>query len=130
MLDAEESIQRALNEAGRLATHELLTRFDTDGSNIEMGGIVFYPHSKKEAKAFQTPYGEINVERYVYQTSQGGKRYVPLDADARIVRTSTPKFAKMVTSKYACDGAPGVQRDLSDNHNREVALSFKKWMRF
>jgi hypothetical protein len=34
MLDAEETIQRRLNEAGVLATAEVLQRFDTDGSPI------------------------------------------------------------------------------------------------
>jgi len=126
MLDGEEGIQKCLNEAGVAATGEILQQFDTDGSNIEIGGVKFYPHGERENKEFQTPYGAVVVERYVYQSSQGGKRFVPLDHDARIVGTSTPKFAKMVSSKYACDGAPGVQRDLDENHNRPVALSFIK----
>ncbi len=32
MMDAEESIQRAVNEVGRLATEKALKQFDTDGS--------------------------------------------------------------------------------------------------
>ncbi len=126
MLDGEENLQQSLNEAGSLATEEILKQFDTDGSIIEIGGVRFYPHGERESKEFQSPYGPVIVERYVYQSSQGGKRFVPLDQDARIVGTSTPKFAKMVSSKYACDGAPGVQRDLRDNHGRPVALSFIK----
>jgi hypothetical protein len=35
----------------------------------------------------------------VYQSSQGGKTYCLLDQDARIVVSSTPRFAKMVTHK-------------------------------
>jgi hypothetical protein len=126
MLEGEEMLQQCLNEAGALSSGELLQQFDTDGSNIEFGGVKFYPHGQREPKEFQSPYGAIVVQRYVYQTSAGGKRFVPLDHDARIVGTCTPKFAKMVSSKYACDGAPGVQRDLHDNHNRPIALSFIK----
>ncbi len=126
MLDGEEILQQSLNEAGSLATEEILRKFDTDGSIIEVGGMKLYPHGEREAKEFQSPYGPVVVERYVYQSSEGGKRFVPLDQDARIVGTSTPKFAKMVSSKYACDGAPGVQRDLRENHGRPVALSFIK----
>ena len=126
MLKSEELLQESLNKAGVLATEELLHQFDTDGSLIEIGGIKWYPHGKKEAKEFQSAYGPVVVERFVYQSSKGGKRFVPLDQDARIVGTSTPKFAKMVASKYACDGAPGVQRDLYENHGRSVALSFIK----
>ena len=126
MLEGEELLQASLNQAGALATEELLEQFDTDGSIIEIGGVKWYPHGKKECKEFQTPYGPAVVERHVYQSSKGGKRFVPLDQNARIVGTSTPKFAKMISSKYACDGAPGVQRDLKENHARSVALSFIK----
>ena len=39
MLDAEEKLQKALNEAGTVVTGEMLKRFDTDGSAILTGGI-------------------------------------------------------------------------------------------
>lgn len=126
MLDSEELLQKHLNEAGCIATKELLEQFDTDGTPITIGGVKFTAKTGKESKEFQTPYGATNIERYVYQSAAGGKTYVPLDVDSRTVVTSTPKFAKMVASKYSCDGAPGVQRDLEDNHNRPVALSFIK----
>lgn len=126
MLDGEERLQECLNEAGVVATEEILSKFDTDGSIIEIGGVKWYPHGSQEPKEFQSPYGPVVVDRFVYQSSQGGKRFVPLDQEARIVGTSTPKFAKMISSKYACDGAPGVQRDLRENHGRPVALSFIK----
>lgn len=126
MLDGEEKLQQSLNEAGCVATGEILQQFDTDGSMIEVGGIKLYPHGERESKEFQSSYGPVVVERHVYQSSEGGKRFVPLDQGARILGTSTPKFAKMVSSKYACDGAPGVQRDLANNHGRSVALSFIK----
>jgi len=126
MLDGEEGLQQSLNHAGTVATKELLTKFDTDGSPIMVGGIKLTAKGNQEEKEFQTPYGVVKVDRFVYQTPNGGKTYVPLDTTARIVGTSTPKFAKMVSSKYACDGAPGVQRDLEENHNRPIALSFIK----
>lgn len=37
MLLAEDSIQNALNQAGTLASHNFLQRFDTDGSPIIIG---------------------------------------------------------------------------------------------
>lgn len=126
MLDGEECLQRCLNEAGAAATKELLEQFDTDGSPILLGSTKLTAKGEKEAKIFQTPYGEIESSRFVYQTSKGGRTYIPLDINGRIINTSTPKFAKMVTSKYTSDGAPGVQRDFEENHNRSVALSFIK----
>ncbi len=61
------------------------------------------------------------VERHVYQSPQGGVTYCPLDRDARIIVSSTPKFAKMVASQYAELGSARVRRDLRDNHGREVS---------
>jgi hypothetical protein len=39
MLESEEAILRALNEAGCVATGEALKRFDADGSAILIGGM-------------------------------------------------------------------------------------------
>ena len=125
MLEAEEIIQELLNQGGRLATQEMMEMQDTDGSPICIGDSTFTSKGK-ESKEFQSPYGAVVVSRHVYQSSKGGKTYIPLEVGCRIINTSTPKFAKMITSKYACDAAPGVQRDLKDNHGRMIALSFIK----
>lgn len=125
MLEAEELIQQALNLGGVIATEETMKYRDTDGSPIIVCGQKLTSKGL-EAKKFQTPYGSAVVGRHVYQPTKGGSTYVPMDDACRIIGTSTPKFAKMVTSKYTCDAAPGVQRDLKENHNRPVALSFIK----
>ena len=71
MLNTEEAIQEALNEAGGLASAEALKYFDTDGSPIEIGGEVWRTKGQ-QPKGYQTPYGEVSVERHVYQRSGGG----------------------------------------------------------
>jgi hypothetical protein len=123
MLDAEEALQQRLNEAGTLATTEVLRRFDADGSPIQVGDTKLTSKGKL-LKEYQTPYGVAPVERHVYQSSRGGKTYCPLDRNARIVGSSTPKFAKMVSFKYAEFGSPRVIKDLAENHGREVARCF------
>jgi hypothetical protein len=64
------------------------------------------------------------VVRHVYQRSGGGATHCPLERDARIVITSTPRFAKQVSSKLAQGVAREVQRDLAENHGRPVAVSY------
>jgi hypothetical protein len=123
MLDFEEVIQRRLNEAGVLATQEALGRFDADGSPIQVGDTKLTSKGKLK-KEYQTPYGVAPVERYVYQSSRGGRTYCPLDSNARIVVSSTPKFAKMVSHKYAEFGSARVIKDLAENHGRKVARCF------
>ena len=39
MLEAEEQLQRSLNDAGALGTQEIFKQFDTDGSSIQIGGF-------------------------------------------------------------------------------------------
>jgi hypothetical protein len=123
MLDFEEVIQQRLNEAGVLATQEALRLFDADGSPIQVGDTKLTSKGKLK-KEYQTPYGVAPVERHVYQSSRGGKTYCPLDSNARIVVSSTPRFAKMVSHKYAEFGSARVIKDLAENHGRAVARCF------
>lgn len=123
MLDFEQTIQERLNQAGVVATQEALQRFDTDGSSIVVGSVKFTSKGQLP-KEYQTPYGVATVARHVYQSPQGGKTYCPLDREARIVVSSTPRFAKMIAHKYAEFGSGRVLLDLEENHGRKVARSF------
>lgn len=123
MLDSEGNIQEGLNAAGCMAAIEAMKHLDTDGSAIEVGGKTWRTKGQQD-KAYQTPYGEVVVARHVYQSAGGGKTYCPMERNARIVITSTPMFAKQISSKIANSAAREVQRDLRDNHKREVALSY------
>jgi hypothetical protein len=123
MLDFEEAIQKGLNEAGTLATTEALQQFDADGSPMTVGDTKLTSEGKL-TKEYQTPYGVAPVERHVDPSSRGGQTYCPLDRSARIVVSSTPEFAKMVSHKYAEFGAARVTKDLAENHGRTVARCF------
>lgn len=121
MLDSEERIQEALNEAGCIASREALGYFDTDGSPIRIGPEIWRTKGQ-QPKCYQTSCGEIEVESHVYQISGSGDD--PLERDARIVITSTLRFAKQVSSKLARGVAREVQRDWAENHARPVAVSY------
>src|SRR5438309_8671756 len=120
MLDFEEALQRRLNDAGVVATAEGLKQFDTDGSPITVGPVKFTSKGQVE-KDYQTPYGVASVARHVYQGSHGGPTYCPLDRDARIVVSSTPKFAKTVAHKYAEFSSARLREDLQQNHGRSIS---------
>ena len=120
MLGFEEALQQRLNEAGVIGTAEGLKRFDTDGSPITIGPARLTSKGQFE-KDYQTPYGVATVARHVYQGPQGGPTYCPLDRDARIVVTSTPRFAKILSHKYAEFSSPRAQIDLKENHGRAVS---------
>src|SRR3954469_3391475 len=123
MLDTEQAIQQALNQAGVLASAEALKQFDTDGSPLLFGSARFTTKGQ-EPKTYQTPYGPATVSRHVYQTGEGGITFCPLERDARIVLTSTPRFAMLVSHKHGEGPADRAVRDLTANHCRPVAASF------
>ena len=64
------------------------------------------------------------VHRHDFNVLEAGKPIVPWIFEARIIMTSTPLFAKQVSSKLAYGSARDVQRDLAENHCRSVAVSY------
>jgi hypothetical protein len=123
MIEREELIQQGINQAGLLATEHTLSQFDADGSPIKINGKK-YTSKGQVSKSYQTPYGEVVLCRHVYQTNAGGCTFCPLDNDARIITSSTPKLAKMVSSKYSESGGSHVQKDLEDNHGRHLSKQY------
>ena len=123
MLEAENAIQDVLNEAGTWASANFLHRFDTDGSPIVIGQTNLTSKGTV-AKEYQTPYGATIVERHVYQSSKGGKTFCPLERDARIVTSATPRFAMQLSHKYGEGSGGRVIEDLLLNHNRAIAKAF------
>ena len=123
LLDMERAIQEATNAVGRCASEEALTRFDTAGGAIRVGAIKLTARGR-DPKEYQTPYGPVAVERYVYQSSRGGRIYCPLEHQARIVRGATPLFASQLSHKYAQLNVRAVQSDLEQNHGRTIATSY------
>jgi hypothetical protein len=111
LLEMENTLLDGCNEIGCLATTEALKIFDTDGSPIKWGDTKMTVRDK-DNKTYQTTYGSVQLERYVYQTSKGGRIYCPLGHHARIIRGATPKFAQQLAHKYANMNAPAVYRDL------------------
>jgi hypothetical protein len=123
LLEMEDAIQEATNAVGCCLTEEALGRFDTDGSPIRVGPLKLTARGR-DPKRYQTPYGAVEVERHVYQTSRGGRIDCPLEQQARIVRGATPRFASQLSHKYAQLNVRAVQTDLEQNHARKVARSY------
>lgn len=123
LLEIEEAIQAGVNDVGRTATVEALKRFDTDGSPLRLGEVKWTARGSYP-KSYETPYGAVEVTRYVYQTSRGGRIHCPLEDKARIIHGGTPRFARQLSQKYAQMDVRSVQRDLMENHGRSIARSY------
>lgn len=123
LADYEDAIQKALNEAGTLATAEVLRRFDTDGQPLDRDGRR-YTSKGLITKHYETPYGTAAVPRHVYQHSGGGATYCPLDERAGLVLSATPRFARMIASKFAEFGSARVLLDMDENHGRSFSRGY------
>ncbi len=120
LLTMEDAILDGCNQLGCLATAEALSQFDTDGTPISLGSTKLTSRTQTN-KTYHSPYGKVSVKRHVYQTSKGGKIYCPLDTSARIIQNATPRFAKMLSSKYARLNANETRHDLEDNHGCKIS---------
>jgi hypothetical protein len=120
----KEQIRDALNQAGALATGKCLEDFDADGSPIMVAGEKLTAKTTKVPKDYESPYGAVSVPRYCYQGTQGGEGYFPLEASARIIGGTTPRFARIVSFNYAHDNAAVTQSNLKQTLRRDVSRCF------
>jgi hypothetical protein len=124
MLAQEERLMEALNAVGRAGARHLLGAFDTHGEPL-MHEQRNWTSKGRVAKIYETPWGEVMLERHLYQTSSGGVTFCPLEGAARIVGgTATPHLARSLGHKYANSNARAVVRDLEENHGRKLAPSY------
>ncbi len=122
-LETEDAIMEVVNAVGRELTVGALKRYDTTGETMRIGNLTAYNKGTSRAD-YQTPYGAVEIERHVYQSSSGGRTICPLEHAAGTFNHTTPKFAKQISSKYANVSARDVVRDLEENHGRCISPTF------
>ena len=125
MLKDEQALQQSLNEAGQAAMVPMIKQFDTNGEPIRVDGV---KHTVKNyaPQTYETPYGPVQLQRHTYQTCKGGRAYVPLEADGRMVLNSTPRYSQIVAGKYARFGADAICEDLLECNGRKLSRNYAK----
>ena len=125
MLKDEQALQQSLNEAGQAAMVPMIKQFDTNGEPIRVDGV---KHTVKNyaPQTYETPYGPVQLQRHTYQTCKGGRAYVPLENDARMVLNSTPRYSQIVAGKYARFGADAICEDLLECNGRKLSRNYAK----
>jgi len=116
MLVQEEQLMQALNAVGRAGARHLLGGFDAQGQPL-LHAARKWTSKGQMAKIYETPWGEVLLERYLYQHRGGGATRCPLETRARLVGGSaTPQLARSLGHQYAHTNARAVVRDLEENH--------------
>jgi len=114
----------AINAVGRAGARHLLGGFDAPGQPLLQAGRK-WTSKGKVAKINETPWGEVLLQRHLYEHSGGGANLCPLETRARIVGgTATPHLAHSLGHKYAHTNTRAVVRDLEENHARKLDPSY------
>jgi hypothetical protein len=122
MMESERNLQGAANSALSEATGECLSRFDTDGAPLLVGGRKLTSKGSSP-KIYQSPYGPVSVGRHTYQSSGGGPTFCPMEQAARVMRTATPLLGRQVAAKYAHGDSTAAVRDFAE-HGRKMARTY------
>lgn len=123
IMNMEEAVQTALNEGGAALVASALEHLDIDGEPVTGGGEIWRSKGKFP-RQYQTSFGKVGIERYLYQKSGGGKTLCPMEQKAHIIENATPRFAKQIASKMARMPVRDVIDDLQENHDRKIHIDY------
>lgn len=109
----EQAVQQIVTAVGRELVRELLQTKGVAEPTLEHNGQRWY---RKEASLghYQTLYGEVAVERHVYQTSAGGTTRCPLEEVCQLsFASATPLLAEVLSFKVSAMTPTDVAYDLA-----------------
>ena len=73
-----QGLQQALSAAGVTALRTFLESYERPAETLEVGATL-YRYKQPSPKRFLTPFGEMVLDRNLYQSDYGGPTFVPLD---------------------------------------------------
>jgi hypothetical protein len=123
----EQAVQRIVTAVGRALVQELLQSKGVAEPTLEREGQRWY---RKEAAAghYHTLYGEVTVERHVYQTSAGGETCCPLEEECQLsFASATPLLAEVRGFQVSAMTPNDVAQDLA-KQGLVLSLSFIQQM--
>ena len=123
LLEAESNLQRLLNATAVSVMGEMLSCHDTHGEPLQHHRQT-WTSKGKSPQTYQCHGGPVTVERHLYQTSEGGATWCPMEDRARILAGTTPHFAGIVTGKYSAQSGRAVQTDLLRSMQRSLSVDF------
>ena len=122
--EGEASVRDVLKVAGQELTADLMRRQQVDAECLDFDGQTYY---RKQASVghYQTLYGELAVERHLYQTSAGGETICPLEINCQMnFGSATPLLAEVIGFKLASATAGEVEQDLAKSHGLKLSDSY------
>jgi hypothetical protein len=109
----EQVVQQLVTAIGRELVRDLLQNKSVTAPILEHAGQRWY---RKEASRgqYHTLYGEVTVERHLYQTSAGGETRCPLEEECQLsFASATPLLAEVLSFKVSALTPHEVAQDLA-----------------
>ena len=109
----EQAVQQLVSTIGRELVRELLQNKRAAEPTLEADGQRWY---RKEASIgrYHTLYGEVAVERHLYQTSTGGETLCPLEEACHLsFASATPLLAEVLSFKVSAMTPNEVAQDVA-----------------
>jgi hypothetical protein len=120
----EEQVGQVLNQVATPIMEDAISRLDVNEKTIQVGGVTYYNCGGTYPQTYHTMYGPVDVERNMYQTSSGGKRYCPLEIDGRMVKNATPLLADIVARKSTEMTSRKVKDDLLRSNFLPISATY------
>ena len=97
LLAIERRVQELANAWGRAAVAEAMKRADTEAPEVTINGER-WGNRRVQKGTYATCFGEVEVERSVYQRSGRGRVAIPMDLRLGIVESAyTPRLARILS---------------------------------
>jgi hypothetical protein len=119
----EQAVQQLVITVGRALVRELLESKQVAESMLEKDGQRWY---RKPASSghYHTLYGEVAIERHLYQTSAGGETRCPLEEACQLsFASATPLLAEVLSFKVSAMTPNEVAQDVA-KHGLRLSPSF------
>ena len=109
----EVQVRELLQVIGQTLTVELMRSKEVTAPRREHAGQTYYRKAAPPGY-YQPWYGEVVVERHLYQSSAGGETVCPLERNCQLrFDSATPLLAEVVSFKLASQTAGEVEQDLA-----------------
>lgn len=122
----ELKVQAIVADIGKELTKELMASKEESAVRIERAGRVYYQKGTASVGQYKTLYGDIELERHLYQTAHGGETICPLEQHGRMEQfgSATPLLAEVLAFKVSAMTAREVAQDLEKCHRVTAAPSY------
>lgn len=122
----ELQVQAIVAAIGQELTQELMAGKDETALRIEHSGTVYYRKQPASVGHYKSLYGDIAVERHLYQTAQGGETMCPMERNCQMepFGSATPLLANVIAFKVSAMTPGDVALDLEKCHGVAAAPSY------